>query len=423
MKNSDLTNYKNFVDKINDAIKERKDTISFTISFYDPFITYRALEYLYQRCLYITNNTPENLDFITNILFVSMGITSQDITVLIELLKLLPNIKSINLGKNNIDDNGVKLLLNALKDNHSIEELNLYNNIRITDDSMEYLAALLETNDSINTINFNNCNITEHGVTFLLEGLRVNTSITAINVIDFYDNFIGIDNSQLGSHVNEINQIIRENQKLNSLFNQFSQNKNVTEFIQKIQKLLEECSNPERVNAIKEKILKMFPNATEIHQALEEFQYIPISQEENSIEEENSECREEENSEYREEENSECREEEETLSINMELMQEDEPAREIPLSPRPRNELSELEIYDLLEEEETLSVNMELMQEDEPAREIPLSPRSSSVIIMMNSPEHHTINEENIEEWSFESTSSPPGNGTNCNQVLTQTIE
>ena len=115
----------------------------------------------------------------------------------IEIAKLLPGnqhnqgfceLKRLNLGGNNITDEGVKHLSTALTHtNCKLNSLNLeYNNI--TDEAVKHLStALTHTNCTLNSLNLGGNNITDEGVKHLSTALK-HTNCT-LNSLDLgYNN-------------------------------------------------------------------------------------------------------------------------------------------------------------------------------------------------------------------------------------------
>ena len=103
--------------------------------------------------------------------------------ILIKILPLLStlNITHLNLGGNNIGDEGAIALADELKTNTSIKELELYVN-DIGPAGATAIAKALEENKSLTTLNLNRNKIGPTGATSLAKTLETNTSLTHLNL-------------------------------------------------------------------------------------------------------------------------------------------------------------------------------------------------------------------------------------------------
>ena len=113
----------------------------------------------------------------------------------IEIAKLLPGnqhnqgfrgLKRLNLGDNDITDEGVKHLSTALKHtNCTLNSLNLGGN-NITDEGVKHLStALTHTNCTLNSLNLADNNITHEAVKYLSTALtRPNCKLNSLNLIN-----------------------------------------------------------------------------------------------------------------------------------------------------------------------------------------------------------------------------------------------
>ena len=121
------------------------------------------------------------LKSVEGILYFDLSVNSLQSLGCIEIAKLLPGnehnqgfceLKTLNLGWNNITDEGVKHLSTALKHtNCKLNSLALWRN-NITDESVKHLStALTHTNCKLNCLDLEENNITDEGVNHLSTAL------------------------------------------------------------------------------------------------------------------------------------------------------------------------------------------------------------------------------------------------------------
>ena len=126
------------------------------------------------------------LKSVEGILYFDLSFNNLQSLGCIEIAKLLPGnehnqglckLKSLNLGSNNITDEGVKHLSTALTHtNCKLNRLNLWNN-NITDEGVEHLCtALTHTNCKLNSLNLGLNKITQKGKN-LLNSMNINCKV------------------------------------------------------------------------------------------------------------------------------------------------------------------------------------------------------------------------------------------------------
>ena len=98
-------------------------------------------------------------------------------------------LESLNLNRNEINDDGVKILAEALKKNKSLESLHLSNNI-IKDDGAAALAAALQSNSMLKALDLDSNRIGDDGVATLAGALQSNATLI---YLDLGNNEIGDD--------------------------------------------------------------------------------------------------------------------------------------------------------------------------------------------------------------------------------------
>ena len=91
------------------------------------------------------------------------------------------SMKSLNLSNNNIGNEGVIAIAEALKENQIITTLDLHNNF-IGPEAATALANALRVNSSITKVILTYNNIENEGATALAEALRVNKTVTSLNL-------------------------------------------------------------------------------------------------------------------------------------------------------------------------------------------------------------------------------------------------
>ena len=106
--------------------------------------------------------------------------------------ELIHNIKlnlinSLNLAGNEISDDGVKAIAEALKENTSVTNLDL-RYTKIGDDGAKAIAEALKKNTSVTNLDLSSNKISDEGAKAIAEALTVNTTITRL---DIHKNQIG----------------------------------------------------------------------------------------------------------------------------------------------------------------------------------------------------------------------------------------
>ena len=175
------------------------------LNLIDNNITDEGLKHLAEA---LTNNNCKlnNLELSNN------NITDEGVKLLVEALtKNNCKLNSLDLAGNNITDEGVKLLAEALtKNNCKLNSLDLAGN-NITDEGVKHLAeALTNNNCKLNSLNLAGINITDEGVKLLAEALTKNNC--KLNSLDLAGNNITDEGVK---HLAEA--LTNNNCKLNSL--------------------------------------------------------------------------------------------------------------------------------------------------------------------------------------------------------------
>lgn len=102
-----------------------------------------------------------------------------------EMLKINTTLTTLNLGSNQIQDEGVNLLITALQSNsnNNLTKLVLNNN-DITDQGAIKLAEYLSTNPRLIKLKLKLNNIKTPGLTALLESLQINTTLEELDLAE-----------------------------------------------------------------------------------------------------------------------------------------------------------------------------------------------------------------------------------------------
>lgn len=94
-------------------------------------------------------------------------------------------IKTINLDRCEISDDGLQVLLESLVENNNLNELYLRAN-NITNAGVEILANFIAKNNSIRRIGLNDSNISDEGIQALIQTLeQSNTTVEFISLENY----------------------------------------------------------------------------------------------------------------------------------------------------------------------------------------------------------------------------------------------
>ena len=104
-------------------------------------------------------------------------------------LKSNSTLYKLNLSNNQINDDGVKILVEALTVHATLRKLDMSHNA-ISDDGVLFISEFLESNKLLLELSLAKNIITDKGAKTLAEALQMNTTL---NELDIADNFIGKD--------------------------------------------------------------------------------------------------------------------------------------------------------------------------------------------------------------------------------------
>ena len=99
-----------------------------------------------------------------------------------ESLKRNRGLKTLNISYCGIDDQGMKSLASALEMNGSLEELNLSWNRAVTGIGFMALGESLKRNRGLKTLNISRCGIDDQGMMSLASALEMNGSLEELNL-------------------------------------------------------------------------------------------------------------------------------------------------------------------------------------------------------------------------------------------------
>ena len=98
-----------------------------------------------------------------------------------EYLKVNSSLCKLNLSKNNITDDGAKLLAEAIQVNTILQELNICKN-EITDEGAKMFAEAIGINTTLQNLNMSQNKITDKGAKRLAEAIVINKTLQELNI-------------------------------------------------------------------------------------------------------------------------------------------------------------------------------------------------------------------------------------------------
>ncbi len=117
--------------------------------------------------LEVTNKTLETLDLGSN------DIADQGVIYLGEMLRKNTTLLNLDLSMNRIGERGVRHLVGALDgDNKGLKKLNLRSNKSINDSSVDWLATLIRCTRFLDTLDVGNCSLSATSKEQLLKAVQ-----------------------------------------------------------------------------------------------------------------------------------------------------------------------------------------------------------------------------------------------------------
>ena len=95
-------------------------------------------------------------------------------------------LESLHVGNGSINDDGVIALAQSLKHNSTLSYLHLDRNPGITSACVQSLAELLLTNNTLTYLNLQYNNIDSNGIVVLMEALKTNKTLIAIKLNKYH---------------------------------------------------------------------------------------------------------------------------------------------------------------------------------------------------------------------------------------------
>ena len=123
------------------------------------------------------NGSLEELDLSGN-----RAVTGIGHMALGESLKRNRGLKTLNISRCGVDDQGMMSLASALEMNGSLEELNLSWNVSITGIGLMALGESLKRNRGLKTLNISYCSIDDQGMKSLASALEMNGSLEVLDL-------------------------------------------------------------------------------------------------------------------------------------------------------------------------------------------------------------------------------------------------
>ena len=113
--------------------------------------------------------------------FFQKGITNVDARIIAENLHKFKRLRMLNLGCDQVSDEGASWLADALQDNTSLRVLGFWSNL-ISDAGASALARALKTNNFLTRLVLGSNFISDDGVCALARSLQTNNSLTEISL-------------------------------------------------------------------------------------------------------------------------------------------------------------------------------------------------------------------------------------------------
>ena len=113
---------------------------------------------------FLTKTLALNNSSLRKLFLISTEITDEGAAYLAEMLKTNSTLSHVSLGQNNISDQGMKLLSNALGyHNNTLQSIFLTGNKLVSDLSVDPLVEMLKHNCTLYYLRINDCNLSEKG--------------------------------------------------------------------------------------------------------------------------------------------------------------------------------------------------------------------------------------------------------------------
>ncbi|MFT5795178.1 MAG: Ran GTPase-activating protein (RanGAP) involved in mRNA processing and transport [Ulvibacter sp.] len=154
----------------------------------------------------------QNTEIVTTLTLEKNNIGAEGAKELAEALKNNKTVTTLYLGVNNIEAEGAQVLAEALKNNKTVIALTLEKN-NIGDKGAQALAEALKNNNTVTALNLEENNIGDEGVQALLEALKNNSAVTSLFL---RGNNVGNEKLQ------EIKNLLKRNLKMNLVYSKES---------------------------------------------------------------------------------------------------------------------------------------------------------------------------------------------------------
>ena len=108
-------------------------------------------------------------------------ITSDEVKMIGETIKVNETLKKLNIYRNNISDDGATAISDGLKCNISLQELNMSSN-KITSEGAKMIAEAIKVNTTLQKLNIADNSISDDGATAISDGLKCNILLQELNM-------------------------------------------------------------------------------------------------------------------------------------------------------------------------------------------------------------------------------------------------
>ncbi|KAF2075913.1 hypothetical protein CYY_002761 [Polysphondylium violaceum] len=112
----------------------------------------------------------------------NIGLSNKGVMPLITILEKYPLIQSLQVGKNRLNESGIRLILRAIKNYNTCIDTLGFDETNLTDIGCGTIEKLLSKNKTLTSLNIAKNKITENGFKLIFEGIKQNTNLSELNL-------------------------------------------------------------------------------------------------------------------------------------------------------------------------------------------------------------------------------------------------